>query len=281
MDTIFNGLNDKILEMFTGWLENAVDIFLQFIENVLLNYDGLAGIALNAYNLFVILSGSLLVVICLTRVITMLIGEADGSQEANAWGIILDTIKAGIWLVLTPFIISVTMNIVRILCEYFFADIGTTLNENIQVMVESENFKQAFDGLMSNLLVWLFVLIVVAFFVIKMFIAQANILFDEILSPIIAVSIASDNFDYTENWSRDILSHAVTIVVLVLSFALFVESLSGVTEQGTIWNTLPMMIGSGALVISGPTLVKNLWFTSGAGRTGQAVSRMLIRRLGR
>lgn len=66
MDTIFNGLNDKILEMFTGWLENAVDIFLQFIENVLLNYDGLAGIALNAYNLFVLLSGSLLVVICLT-----------------------------------------------------------------------------------------------------------------------------------------------------------------------------------------------------------------------
>ena len=34
MDTIFNGLNDKILEMFTGWLENAVDIFLQFIENI-------------------------------------------------------------------------------------------------------------------------------------------------------------------------------------------------------------------------------------------------------
>jgi len=268
---VFN-IGDSILEMITEWLESGVDIFIQFIENILLNYDGLAGIALDAYNLFVWLSGLLLVVVCLGKVIAMLLSEAEGSTEANAWNIILDTVKAGLLLVLMPFVISVTMNIVKALSEFFFSDIGISLKESINTLIESDSFNEAFGGLMSNLLVWLFVLIVVALFVIKMFIAQANILILEVLSPMVAISIANDSFDFTETWARDLLSHAVTIVVSVISMALFTEAITA--NHDTIWSMLPAMVGSGALVISGPTLVKNIWFSSGAGRAGGNIIRM-------
>src|SRR5699024_3387583 len=164
-----------------------------------------------------------------------------------------------------------TMNIVKALSEFFFSDIGISLKESINTLIESDSFNEAFGGLMSNLLVWLFVLIVVALFVIKMFIAQANILILEVLSLMVAISIANDSFEFTETCARDLLSHAVTIVVSVISMALFTESITA--NHDTIWSMLPAMVGSGALVISGPTLVKNIWFSSGAGRAGRSEAR--------
>lgn len=269
-------IGDSVLEMISDWLKSVVDIFISFIKNILFNYEGLAGTALDAYNLFLWVSGLLLVIICLGKVLVMLMGEAEGSTEASAWNIIVDTVKAGIWLVLMPFIVSVTMNVVRLISEFFFNNIDTTLKESINSLISSSDFKEAFDSLMGTFMIWLFILIVVGFFVVKMFIAQANILMLEILSPFVAVSIANDNFDFTETWGRDLLSHSVTIIVLVLSMALFTEAL--VADHETIWTMLPAMVGTGALVISGPTLVKNIWFSSGMGRTGQTVLRMVSRR---
>ena len=50
-------MGNKILEMFTNWLKDLVNIFINFLSNILFNYDGLAGYALKAYNLFVFLGG--------------------------------------------------------------------------------------------------------------------------------------------------------------------------------------------------------------------------------
>ena len=94
---------------------------------------------------------------------------------------------------------------------------------------------------------------------------------DEILSPLVAISVVSETFSFIENWWRDIISHTVTIVVLTLSMALFVEALT--MESETLWPKIPALIGTGALVISGPSLVKSIWFSSGIGRTGQGVAR--------
>ncbi|MGY3773230.1 hypothetical protein [Tetragenococcus solitarius] len=44
-------------------------------------------------------------------------------------------------------------------------------------------------------------------------------------------------------------------------------------ESETLWPKIPALIGTGALVISGPSLVKSIWFSSGIGRTGQGVAR--------
>lgn len=273
---MWENMGNNILEMIVEWFRSGVEIFLEIMDNILLDYDGLAGIALDAYNLFVFISGLLLVILCLSKVITMLLSEADGSQEANAWGIILDTIKAGLWLVMAPFIVSVMMRIVKILTDFFMEDISNSLMEAIERIASADTFKEVNSSIMVNLFIWVFVAVVVAFFVIKTFISHANIIMLLILSPVVAVSQASDNFDFTETWSRDLLSHAVTIIVLAFSMALFVETITATYDSQ--WGMYPMFIGSGALVISGPTLVKNLWFSSGASRAGQSAFRMLMMR---
>ena len=50
-------------------------------------------------------------------------------------------------------------------------------------------------------------------------------------------------------------------------------------DTETIWDKLPLLIGSGALVLSGPSLLKIIWFSSGAGRAGGGVARTLMYRV--
>lgn len=61
--------------------------------------------------------------------------------------------------------------------------------------------------------------------------------------------------------------------------ALFAEALTMNTD--TIWGKLPLVIGSGTLVLSGPTVLKSIWFSSGVGRAGGGVARTLMYRFTR
>lgn len=268
-------LGEMILEMFTDWLKDLTSIFISFLEEVLFNYDGLSGYALKAYELFVYFGGLLLVVVALTKVISQMLSEGEGSQEADIWWTITQSVKSGGLLVIMPFAVSFTMKrIVQPIGLYFINGIGSLSMDGIEGIANSSDFKEAFDGTMSQLLLWLWILIVIAFFVIKMFVAQAQLLMNEILSPLVAVTVVNDEFNFVDVWWRDILSHIVTLITLTLSMLLFVEALA--VDSALIWTKLPAIIGSGALVVTGPTFLKNLWFSSGAGRTGMGVGRTLM-----
>ena len=271
MDTI----GEKVLTMFTEWLQDLVDIFVNFLQHILFNYDGLGGYALKAYNLFVFFGGIMLVAVCLGKVITQLLSEAEGSQEANIWWTLVQSVKAGGLLVLMPLVISLSMNyVVKPFGTYFIENMGVISKNQIENMIDSDSFVEIFDSTMGVFLVWLFVLIVICFFVIKIVITTAQLTMDEIISPLCAISIVTDNYNFMDNWWRDILSHVVTLITLCLSMLLFTEALA--IEGNTLWTKLPAMIGAGALVVSGPSIVKSIWYSSGAGRSGMGVARTAI-----
>lgn len=271
MDTI----GEKVLNMFIKWLTSLVDMFVNFLQHILFNYDGLGGYALKAHNLFVFFGGILLVAVCLGKVITQLLSEAEGSQEANIWWTLVQSVKAGGLLVLMPLVISLSMNyVVKPFGNYFIENIGAVSSKQITNMMGTESFIEVFDSTMSVVLVWLFILIVLGFFVIKMVVTIAQVTMDEIISPLCAISVVSDNFNFMDNWWRDILSHVVTLITLCLSMLLFTEALA--MSGDTVWAKLPAMIGSGALVISGPSIVKSIWYSSGAGRSGMGMARTVV-----
>ena len=268
-------MGNKILVMFTEWLKELVTTFINFLQHVLFNYDGLGGFGLKAYNLFVFFGGILLVAVCLGKVITQLLSEAEGSQEANIWWTLVQSVKAGGLLVLMPLVISLSMNyVVKPFGNYFIENIGAVSSKQITNMMGTESFIEVFDSTMSVVLVWLFILIVLGFFVIKMVVTIAQVTMDEIISPLCAISVVSDNFNFMDNWWRDILSHVVTLITLCLSMLLFTEALA--MSGDTVWAKLPAMIGSGALVISGPSIVKSIWYSSGAGRSGMGMARTVV-----
>ena len=268
-------MGNKILVMFTEWLKELVTTFINFLQHVLFNYDGLGGFGLKAYNLFVFFGGILLVAVCLGKVITQLLSEAEGSQEANIWWTLVQSVKAGGLLVLMPLVISLSMNyVVKPFGNYFIENMGVVSSNQIDEMIKSDNFVEIFDSTMGILLVWLFVFIVLSFFVIKIVVVKAQLIMSEIISPLCAISVVTDNFNFMDNWWRDILSHVVTLITLCLSMLLFTEALA--MSGDTLWTKLPAMIGSGALVISGPSIVKSIWYSSGAGRSGMGMARAAV-----
>ncbi|WP_180811846.1 conjugal transfer protein TrbL family protein, partial [Enterococcus faecium] len=229
-------------------------------------------------HLFVYVGGLLVVTLALAKVIQQLLSEAEGSQEADIWYTIINSFKAGGLIVIMPFIISVTMNgIVQPISSYFIEEMGILTVDNIEGVMNAETMPDIFSEGLNQVILMLFLLIVIGFYAFKLFVSQAQILILEILSPLVAVSVVSDDYDFMDNWWRDLLSHTVTIMVLTLCMALFTEALTMDTE--TIWGKLPLLIGSGALVLSGPSLLKSIWFSSGAGRAGGGVARTLMYRV--
>src|SRR5699024_12636082 len=91
---MFN-IGERLQEMFLEWITSAIEMVVEFLQNILLNYDGLAGLALDAYNLFVYVGGLLVVTLALAKVIQQLLSETEGSQEADIWYIIINSFKEG------------------------------------------------------------------------------------------------------------------------------------------------------------------------------------------
>lgn len=280
-EQIFN----SILEWLAGLAQNGVNFFMEVMTNILFNYDGLGGIALDAYVFFVWLAGVSLVAVCLGKIIAQMMTEVEGSQEANVWHVLVSTVKSGFFIVIMPFAISFTFNnIIVPISEYFIGLLEDNLMNDIEQVAQSDQLVEATGGILGTLFIWLFVLIVFAFFVIKMFIEQVQLMMNEIISPIIAISVVTDEFNMVDNWWKELVKHTATIILLTLSIALFGDALT-VSGNQTFWGQLPMILGTGVLVISGPSILKSIWYTSGAGRTGQnagrSAMRMVTRQIGR
>lgn len=268
-------IRDWILDFILDVAQGLVEAFVEFLENILFNYEGLAGIALDAFNFFVWFSGLLLVVICLAQVINQLLSEGEGSQEANIWHTIIGSVKAGALLVIMPFAVSFTMNnFIAPISQYFIDLMGINMLDNLENMLGSTDILEGLAGTLIVLIIWIFVAVVFGFFIVKVFISQANMLILEILSPLVAVSVVNDKYDYTSTWTTDIISHTVTLIVLTLTMALFAESLTVYTDE--FWTQMAYVIGSGALVISGPTLIKQIKFSSGVSRGGSSAVRQAL-----
>jgi len=271
VDQLTSWISEAITTVITDWVRSGIEFFVDLMQNVLLGTEGLAGIALTAYNLFVGIGALLLVTICLARIITMLLGEADNSKDGNVWKIILDTIRSGISLIIMPFIVSFSMNYIVIpLSQYFLENINEVTSENIDTFLEADG-GQAFQSGFVQILLLIFVFIAFFFFCFKIFQSQANILLLEVLSPLVAISIASEEYDYSEPWWRDLLGHAMTIIVLTLTMVLFVEAL--LATQMEFWQQIGLIFGLGLLLFSGPTFLKQIYVHSGAGNAGKTIAR--------
>lgn len=272
-------MGERIREWILGFIldvaQGLVEAFIEFLENILFNYEGLAGIALDAFNFFVWFSALLLVVICLAQVINQLLSEGEGSQEANIWHTLTGSVKAGALLVIMPFAVNFTMNnFIAPISQHFINLMGDNMLDNLEGMLGSTDILEGLAGTLIVLIIWIFVAVVFGFFIVKVFISQANMLILEVLSPLVAVSVVNDKYDYTSTWTTDIISHTVTLIVLTLTMALFAESLTIYTDE--FWTQMAYVIGSGALVISGPTLIKQIKFSSGVSRGGSSAVRQAL-----
>ena len=95
--------------------------------------------------------------------------------------------------------------------------------------------------------------------------------------PIVAVSIATKNMDYSREWWQKLLYSNLTLISQVISLTVCIW---GVTHLNKGLLAVIAMIGGGVLVISPPFVLDNLWTTSGMSKTGlRAISQAAMRKI--
>lgn len=282
MNWIGENLGKAITEFFVDMISDILERAFKLIAEVLFNPEELTGFFSELYGIFVAVGAMLIVCIALFRVLTGLFEAHKGdSWESNLVEITLDTFKASAMVPILPFILWLVLGkIVYPLGEYMFGKIGTFSANEVSDLIQSGNVGAVIGNSFMFILVFGFICIAVFAFFIKMCIYHADILLLQLLSPLAAISIMANDNNYAGIWWREFLSQIVTIVVQVACMVGVVEILTG-SNGGMSWYKFMLLIGLCVLLIRGPSVLRNMWYATGAGKGmmaqgGKMAARMMM-----
>lgn len=277
MGRMFN-VKEKLMDMFNDWLRDVLDAVFGFLAEALFSHQDLGGFFSKFMQIFTVFGISLMLAIILFRIINAIMTEA-GFGDANIADIIISTIKASAMIAIFPFILYLVHGqIVQPLGEYFFSTVAEGTADIVTNIVDNETTISGVftPGSFSMLLLLAFLVVVFVAYTFKICVYHADLIILEILSIGAAISIATEKYDFSEVWWREFLSQVLSIIVQTLMIAGIVQILSDFNS----WYDFMIVLGLGVLIIRGPSALRSMWYSSGAGRTavsgGKTFTRLMM-----
>lgn len=267
-------IKDKVMNMIEEWLNDLLTAVFKFLAEVLFNHEALSGLFLDVYRIFAVFGGVLLVAIVLFRILNAMLNEAT-NNESNIAEIIVSALKASVMVFLLPVILYfVVKEILYPLMEYMFVEIAGSSSDIITNSIESSMVVDVFgSGTMAITLLLLFLVVVFIVFTFKICVYHVDLIILEIFSVFAAVTIATENYDFSEVWWREFLSQIVSIVTQVLLMAAIVQLLANFNS----WYDFMLIIGCGVLIIRGPSVLRSMWYSSGGAKGGISLGKSATR----
>lgn len=273
-------IKEKVMNMIEEWLNDLLTAVFKFLAEVLFNHEALSGLFLEVYQIFAVFGGVLLVAVVLFRILNAMFNEAT-STESNIAEIIVSALKASIMVFLLPVILYfVVKEILYPLMTYMFVEIADSSSDIITNSLSSAMVTDVFGtGTMAATLLLLFLIVIFVVFTFKMCVYHVDLIILEIFSVFAAITIATENYDFSEVWWREFLSQLVSIVTQVLLMAAIVQLLSNFNS----WYDFMLIIGCGVLIIRGPSVLRSMWYSSGGAKgsisLGKSATRISMMRL--
>ena len=111
-----------------------------------------------------------------------------------------------------------------------------------------------------------------------MCIYHADVLLLNVLSVLAAISIVADDNNYAGIWWREVLSQVMTIIVQTACMVGVVEILG---SENLSWYQFMLLIGLCVLLIRGPSVLRNMWYATGSGKSminqgGKMAARLMM-----
>lgn len=267
-------IKDKVMNMIEEWLNDLLTAVFKFLAEVLFNHEALSGLFLDVYRIFAVFGGVLLVAIVLFRILNAMLDEAT-NNESNIAEIIVSALKASVMVFLLPVILYfVVKEILYPLMEYMFVEIAGSSSDIITNSIESSMVVDVFgSGTMAITLLLLFLVVVFIVFTFKICVYHVDLIILEIFSVFAAITIATENYDFSEVWWREFLSQIVSIVTQVLLMAAIVQLLANFNS----WYDFMLIIGCGVLIIRGPSVLRSMWYSSGGAKGGISLGKSATR----
>ncbi|WP_301109384.1 conjugal transfer protein TrbL family protein [Sporosarcina sp.] len=267
-------VKDKVMEMIDDWLNDMLTAVFKFLAEVLFNHEALSGLFLDVYSVFAVFGGVLLVAIVLFRILNAMLNEAT-NHEGNISEIIMSSLKASAMVFLLPVILYfVVKEILYPLMEYMFVEIAGSSSDIITDSIASTMDVDIFGtGTMAATLLLLFLIVVFVIFTFKICVYHVDLIILEVFSVFAAITIATENYDFSEVWWREFLSQIVSIVTQVLLMAALVQLLANFNS----WYDFMLIIGCGVLIIRGPSVLRSMWYSSGGAKGGISLGKSATR----
>lgn len=274
-------LGEKISNAINEWIESAVNGALKWVIDILKTTIGLLNTDMKEvtkfYNIFLALATSLVIVVVLARIVMTLVSEAEETTDATWANIVIDSIKSAISIPIMVFLQGFIIKYITIpFVKYSFNEAGGLSSKTIHHASDVATSNGSGYGYGVPILILGFFLVVLVVFFFKIGIFFADLAFYNISIPLVAVSIATESFDYFSTWWKNLIYVNVTIIAQTGSLALMVASFS-LLDKG--WGYLAFTIGFGFLIINAPTIVQNIWQSTGIGKATGRMSMGMVRNM--
>ncbi|HEM9586138.1 TPA: conjugal transfer protein [Streptococcus agalactiae] len=282
-DPPFSTIGDGVSKSINDWFKN---LFMEIMRTAIGFCKGIFGQITQTNNkdiqkwyfLFLGFATSLVVVVVLARIVLTILKEADESTDVTWVNIIMDSIKSAISIPVMVFLQYILINkIVVPLGQYMF-DMNTKYSADS--IAKTKNIGNVVQlGPFVQILLVCFFAVVTVVFVIKLCIYLCDTIWFNLTIPFVAVSIATESFDYGATWWKKLLYVNISLLSQVLSMTLCVW---GVTH----WKTggfyaFAISVGMGYLVLHSPKVIEDFWSSVGITKSGGRGLRSLVMMLKR
>ncbi|MEE3956129.1 conjugal transfer protein TrbL family protein [Peribacillus frigoritolerans] len=254
---------EKIVEAIQGMLEDFIEWALLMCNDLLLKQNAEVEFFSSVNNFLLALTSTIAVTIVLYKIIEVMSRNAAG--DAVTYGpVIVNTLKSALLIPAMPFIQKILLEEVAYNMGNWMIGEGSKVSkEKIEDMLVPSNFAALhFHGAALLILLAVFALAFIAF-LFSVAIFHADVMFLYLLSPLACVSVIADDNEYLGVWWRELLSLIVTILSKIFLFVIALSIL--INENLTFLNFL-LLMGCCILLIKSPSVLRNMWYSSGSGR---------------
>lgn len=259
---MFN-FKEKIVEAIQGILEDFIQWSLLICNDLLLKQNPEIEFFTSVNNFLLALTSTIAVTIILYKIIEVMSRNAAG--DAISYGpVIVNTLKSALLIPAMPFIQKILLEKVAYNMGNWMIGEGSKVSKDkIEEMLVPRNFAALhFQGAALLILLAVFAVAFIAFlFSVAVF--HADIMFLYLLSPLACVSVIADDNEYLGVWWRELLSQIVTIIAKIF---LFVVALSILINENITFLNFLLLMGCCILLIKSPSVLRNMWYSSGSGR---------------
>ena len=93
----------------------------------------------------------------------------------------------------------------------------------------------------------------------------ADFLVLTMLTPLVALSLLTDDQNYYQIWLKEILSESLTMLIKLILYVVMVSLM--ISDSYTLANFM-VMLGCGLLIVKTPSALQNMWYSTKVAKGG-------------
>lgn len=254
-------IGDKIDDWLKDVFKSIMNFAVSGLKAILNQLDTSLPIIDKWYGIFLAVATSMVVVVVLGRIIMTLVSEAEETTDATWANIVIDAVKSAIAIPIFVFLQGFLQTRIILPFAKSMFDMSGKFSANAIYKTAKITKNIELTGIMQILFLAFFAVVTVVFF-IKMCIYFADMAWYNLSIPFVAMSIATESFDYSSTWWKKLIYYNTSMLAQVLSLTATIWCF---THIGTKWSFVAFMgsIGFGWLVIHPPHFIQDFWASTG------------------